>query len=915
LEPKLALTYNSKGGNGLLGMGWGLSGLSAVTRCARTVVQDGTKAGINFDSNDRFCLDGQRLVMIAGTSYGANGAEYRTERETFTKVISNGQVSAPGNGPQWFQVWTKSGLIMEYGNDAPNYYSRIEAQGRSTVRVWALNKISDKKGNYLTVTYAEDNPNGDFYPTRIDYNYAGTPPTANASVQFVPDPATRPDVTPSYVFGSVVKTTKRLSNIKTYVGTTLVKDYRLAYAQSTTTGRSRLTSITECAGDQVSCLSPTTLYWQDGTNSVQLISSNPSTGGMISSGNWTAYIPQVADVNGDGRSDIILTARSPSLWAQTLLGNGDGTYQLISSNPSTGGMIAGGDWSAYFPQIADVNGDGKSDIVLTAVTTGGLWVYTLLGNGDGTYQLISSNPSTGGLIAGGNFTAYTPQVADINGDGRSDIVLTARSPSLWVLTLLGNGDGTFQLISSNPSTGGMIAGGDWTAYKPQIADVNGDGKSDIVLTALTAGGFWVYTVLGNGDGTYQLISSNPSTGGLVAGGDWHFYNPDVADVNGDGRSDIVLTARSPSLWVQTLLGNGDGTYQLISSNPSNGGMIAGGDWTAYRLRVADVNGDGRSDIVFTAMSPGLWVQTLLGNGDGTYQLISNPQVSSADWSFYLSYSPQVADITGDGRSDVALVALTASGFWAYSVTLAGGLFPDLLSGVVNGLGASTTITYKPLTTPIIYTKFNPPTVYLPLGLEGLQYSSSSYPIVDLQLPLYIVSNTADGVGQSHVTNYTYYGLKAHQQGAGLLGFAYVQAADVQTGITTTTAFRQDYPFQGLPNGVAKVAVGPSNVTLDKVLSTWTTNPALNALTYNFATGRYHRSDLTNSVESGNDLNGAVLPTVTTTSNYDAYGNASSVAVSTGDGFSKTTANTYFDPDTVNWILGRIKQSTVTSVTP
>jgi len=65
------------------------------------------------------------------------------------------------------------GQILEYGNTGD---SRIEAQANPpqsnpTVRVWALNKISDKKGNYLTVTYAEDNANGDFYPIKIEYNW------------------------------------------------------------------------------------------------------------------------------------------------------------------------------------------------------------------------------------------------------------------------------------------------------------------------------------------------------------------------------------------------------------------------------------------------------------------------------------------------------------------------------------------------------------------------------------------------------------------------------------------------------------------------------------------------------------------------------------------------------------------------
>src|SRR4029453_8494992 len=78
MEPRLALAYNSQAGNGLLGVGWNLEGLSAITRCPRTMAQDGVRGGVNHDANDRYCLDGQRLMVISG-SYGADGAEYRTE--------------------------------------------------------------------------------------------------------------------------------------------------------------------------------------------------------------------------------------------------------------------------------------------------------------------------------------------------------------------------------------------------------------------------------------------------------------------------------------------------------------------------------------------------------------------------------------------------------------------------------------------------------------------------------------------------------------------------------------------------------------------------------------------------------------------------------------------------------------------
>src|SRR5690606_39189183 len=61
LEPKLSLQYDSRSGNGLLGVGWSLSGLPSISRCGRTIAQDGQTGGVSYDANDRFCLDGQRL--------------------------------------------------------------------------------------------------------------------------------------------------------------------------------------------------------------------------------------------------------------------------------------------------------------------------------------------------------------------------------------------------------------------------------------------------------------------------------------------------------------------------------------------------------------------------------------------------------------------------------------------------------------------------------------------------------------------------------------------------------------------------------------------------------------------------------------------------------------------------------------
>src|SRR3954470_10999541 len=83
MQPNLALTYNSLGGNGELGIGWGLAGLSSIERCYRTIAQDGAGGAITRTNSDVFCLDGRRLRLTGGT-YGAAGSTYGTEIEDYS---------------------------------------------------------------------------------------------------------------------------------------------------------------------------------------------------------------------------------------------------------------------------------------------------------------------------------------------------------------------------------------------------------------------------------------------------------------------------------------------------------------------------------------------------------------------------------------------------------------------------------------------------------------------------------------------------------------------------------------------------------------------------------------------------------------------------------------------------------------
>jgi hypothetical protein len=251
VQPKLSLQYDSQTGNGVLGVGFSLGGLSSISRCGKTLPIDATITAVDYSTNDRFCLDGQRLVPVSGT-YGGNGTEYRTYFDEASKIVSYGTA---GGGPEKFKVWTKAGEILEYGYTAD---SRVEAPGRSDVRTWALNKLSDTAGNYIEFVYVENSTTGEWRINTINY-------TGNAAqglspynrIHFIYE--TRPDTIKAYAAGGSADISQRITNVKVYAEGTLFRDYRIAYGTGLS-GRSRISSITECATDTV-CFKPTTFGW------------------------------------------------------------------------------------------------------------------------------------------------------------------------------------------------------------------------------------------------------------------------------------------------------------------------------------------------------------------------------------------------------------------------------------------------------------------------------------------------------------------------------------------------------------------------------------------------------------------------------------------------------------------------------
>lgn len=200
MTPQLALSYNSQGGNGLLGLGWNLNGLSSISRTGKTIYHDEKVEGIQFNSTDNFVLDGQRLIAI-----NAQKTEFRTEIETFSKITTEGQIA---DDPQWFKVMTKAGQILYYGNDAN---SRIEATGRTTAMHWLLDKIEDRMGNIIQFTYEESGGMGIIKKIRYGANAKTNQGHIYEIVfEYVEN---RPDQFRQYILGSYIETKHLLDKI------------------------------------------------------------------------------------------------------------------------------------------------------------------------------------------------------------------------------------------------------------------------------------------------------------------------------------------------------------------------------------------------------------------------------------------------------------------------------------------------------------------------------------------------------------------------------------------------------------------------------------------------------------------------------------------------------------------------------
>ncbi|MBB3121514.1 NBR1-Ig-like domain-containing protein [Pseudoduganella violacea] len=951
MAPALSLTYSSTAGNGLVGLGWSLQGLSQIHRCAKFIARDGVAGRVNFSLSDRLCLDGQRLLRADGGNpgggldaqdgaYWAAGAVYRTEQESFVRV------TRLGNGG--FKAEHKDGRISYYGIDAG---SAIAAQGRSDGQplLWALARTEDRLGNYISMDYNQDAGSGEFTPRQIRYG-------GNSAAGLAPDLAVRfsyegrGDVQLLYTGGSRADLRSRLSHVQTYIGTaadgsggTLVRDHQIHYVESSGSGRSLVDWMQASATNPVTGVLeylPKTVF-ESGAAAVPAFAPVPGIAPFALPAIGRVDADQLqGDFDGSGRTSFIAVKGQgcgqpgePNCVAFPNQVDGRLTGELrirqsdgriydrklnIAAMNITTNLVNG----ISGMMVADLNGDGREDLVVQNAARSQWGVCLSQPMGDGS---IDFNCMPGG--------SDVPSLVDLRNDRRTHLI-TKFDASGRANDCFHEGSGircqplVLKELPPLPDGNGRLLTLDF--FKPKGINLSREGVSDLYST-------WETMVP-------AANPSNPYTQQCDGGRCWPVDQITGATVCFNGQSEFacqsLFQSRSvghDNSWIDSGIGigdvNGDGLTDFIYGR---GGAASG----TYLCLSKETGADCRLDGSLNAYLDPAWpdvtnlVHAKIGDflGDGTSRLLV---------SLYPSYrwpnDPAVKDpkamlcrYTGSGftcqrfaYSEAAdrksqAVFLNNSGVPMFlvktgtkvdgkdvlsAVTLAVAPSQDRLVRVTNGLGQVEEVDYA---------RGDDAAVYARTAQVDGRAIVPVYPQVGAVTGAMVKQlRSANGQGGWLRNNYRYEGGMADAWGRGALGFTKVQDIDGQSQMSTTSVMLQTFPFIGRVDRTQ--VVSSAGVMVSDIRNSYAQTPMSFTSGSN---GVFVYPDASTVIRK--DLDGSEISTVGTNSYYtDGWGNLTRQTVLSSAGgrsYGTTTVNTYKN-DSNAWLLGLLETSNVTKSNP
>ena len=468
VEPEVALQHNSqRTDDGPMGRGWNVSGLSAINRCGQTPEVDGKSTGVTLTNTDRFCLDGQRLILIGAGDYGADGTEYRLEVDNLTKVKAHSRTGV--NGIAYFEVLRSDGSRSLYGYDPSTVGSSPSAEVLAPVQdkpfAWPISRFSDNLGNYIQFEYAQPSVGEAGHEELIQWlpkaiRYTGFDGAAREEAPFARIEFTYEYRSPSgrpkrLLEGNELYSTRLLEKVTSYSDGLILRVYRPDYETDAVSGADLMQSITECYSNRsdptqdagINCLPRAQFNW------------------TLPGSHWASYgeapgVPEqfglipnfrgasAADFDGDEREEFLYVRAGHENRATFVLGKnataqGEDALDLdLASNFIAVCNAKYSDLGGWL--TADITGNGRAELVYVVKHC-----RESHPNGPGIYYHTWDSQS-GGLSEQATHLATLPSdsqystsennrlnVADVNGDGRLDLTLSmvetysGQNPKIW----------------------------------------------------------------------------------------------------------------------------------------------------------------------------------------------------------------------------------------------------------------------------------------------------------------------------------------------------------------------------------------------------------------------------------------------------------------------------------------------------
>jgi hypothetical protein len=812
MQPNDSIVYSSQGGNGLLGWGWDLGAGSRITRTGQTIYHDGQLTAANLTKNDRFVLDGQRLMVVDG-DYGMPGSEYKTENDCMSKIEYYRAIIVESR--TYFKVWDKTGNLLEY-------HDRLCSPDGSKEIMWMLSTVTDRYGNTIEYNYITNNETGETRLDNIEY-------TANSrhhveaqfKVQFHYS-TNRDDYEKYYIGGCQLlhrDLLERITVTQKSTGKPLYQ-YQFNYIKEFSGPNDQLYCVLSSIGmkaydedGSMEKFNSTKIIW-DGTHPLHTEKYLVANSGIL------ANFPFMGDFNGDGYTDLAMVpyktnghdCYSNPVDIQIYLNDRGCGFERASSMD-----ILQIDSTLDWVYTLDINGDGLDDIVTV--------LYEINNGSKHTSVKVYENSPTNQCFHC-SATRMVPNqaellVGDFDGNTTTDVIILEKRKELEHIDVgtcshcvdtVHYVENVFfvgyqeSLLRNRKLNGSSLKVPLGPVFEAAAVDYDGDGICEAILVGNNQDNIPNHATklvsfnLSNQEHCFSVIQNlNRVTYHHGTNAPWCYVFP--GDFNGDGKTDVLYYESGWGICFSD--GNLYHPYDFSNGNAEdrlpNIGYYRNIFFPSLRLmdkvpgdmklmfNVADLDGDGCSDICFSFEGNHMLFVASRVEKVSTNSLGFRRKKSLDIYFGFRSQFTHVGNFLGRDNASI-LESIQPSNDSktgnAYIISPASVNRYNSMASITDGLGNATRFTYDYLM---------PKNVNAEDGFYSFSFQvPDQYGIHPVPLPVLALKTCeVKGVnGSSVIDKYSYADAYHHKYGHGFMGFGQTMTETYRNSIESAWKTRK-----------------------------------------------------------------------------------------------------------------------------